>query len=145
MAPLRLLGLALLLAACQPGMSPIPSQPGSSRVEIPTRTAEAPGVTCGGGAYTGSMKLTGEATASPSVWLDWMGATVPIHFPVGYYATFDPGLTIHDPAGAPVVREGAEANANPRSWTGLYICIDDNPPVVRVYRLADVLPQPANT
>jgi len=91
------------------------------------------------------MTLAGDPSASPPIWLQWTSSHVPIIFPVGYYATFEPTLVVHDPTGVAVARQDDDANVNPQRWPGPYICVYSNPPIARVYRLADVLPQPPST
>jgi hypothetical protein len=116
----------LLVGACSP-----------ARFDLDTATAP-PGVSgCVGAGAIGPELLTGDAASRPNVWIAAdLGKRLSISWPPGYYATFDQGLRVMNPAGA-VVAKGGDDISNDGVWLPeLVICA--GPTQVYVWRSADL-------
>jgi hypothetical protein len=74
-----------------------------------------------------SMRLEGDPSADPPVWIEWQDHRIPTAWPPGYTATFAPGVEILDPGGVVVGHQGDDVNNN-YVWPGLTVC----PSTVRV-------------
>ncbi len=82
------------------------------------------------------MRLVGSPEASPAAWVVWTNdARIPVFWPSGFYATFDPALEVHAPEGPLVARAGDDVSSSPNIWPGYVVCSSDK--VVTVYRAID--------
>lgn len=83
------------------------------------------------------MRLHGDPAADPPVWVTWTSAQlIPVVWPDGFFATFNPSLEVRAPNWEIVAREGADVSTDQQAWPGLVICASDV--VVHVYRLVDL-------
>lgn len=83
------------------------------------------------------MRLIGSSEATPAAWVHWTGAArIPITWPSGFYAIFDPSLEVAAPDGTVVARAGDDVSSSPNIWTGYVVCASDK--VVHVYRAIDL-------
>jgi hypothetical protein len=98
---------------------------GAVRFALPAHTP-IPDVACAAPALQPPLRLHGNPSAIPPVWLTLSDQRhIPIVWPEGYYATFTPALEVHAPDGTAIAREGDDASTDPRSWPGLFVCASE--------------------
>ena len=125
-----LVGLAVLSCAGAPSRPP-----GPPRHELPA-ASDIPGISCAGLGYVPPMRLFGSSAANPSAWVVWTGETrIPIVWPSGFYAVFDPTFEVHSSDGRLVARAGDDVSTSPNIWPGYVVCAGDKS--VHVYRAID--------
>ena len=111
--------LAALAASCGPAVS---SESGPRRFRVPTAT-EVPGIDCAGLGFVPPMRLFGDPNDDPPVWVHWTDAThIPVVWPLGFYAVFDPSLEVRDADGRTVARLGDDVSTNSGVWPGFVVC-----------------------
>ena len=130
------LGGGLLVGLVVLSCAVAPSRPqGPARHDLPT-ASDIPGISCAGLGYVPPMRLFGSSEADPAAWVIWTGHTrIPIMWPSGFYATFDPALEVHSPDGGQVGRAGDDVSTSPTIWPGYVVCAGDK--LVQVYRAID--------
>jgi hypothetical protein len=105
---------AIVATACSTALPSV--EPGHSPADVIVVPLDvAPGAGLGSGPQGGcgsvafsDMRLQGDATASPAVWVVDVdgGDSHPIRWPPGFSARFEPALVIYDARGRAVGREG---------------------------------------
>jgi hypothetical protein len=125
-----LVGLVVLSCAVAPSRAP-----GPPRHDLPT-ASDIPGISCAGLGYVPPMRLFGSSSANPPAWVIWTGDTrIPIAWPSGFYAIFDPEFEVHSSDGRLVARAGDDVSSSPTIWPGYVVCAGDK--LVQVYRAID--------
>ena len=121
------LALCAVLAACvgrplaSNGPSPVALPSGAVALASVTPAPHAAG--CIGMGHNPPWTLHGDPNATPSVWAETgTEQRVPIFWPPGFYAQFDPSLEVSAPTGQRVAREGADLTTDDQVWPGLVIC-----------------------
>jgi hypothetical protein len=106
--------LAIAVAAC--GVPPVDDEPPGA--ELPTRSTEVGA--CAGIDY-GPLFLTGRPDLQPPAFARRGDRLIPIVWPPGFRAVFDPALKIIDEHGIAFAQEG-EDMSNSLIWPGLFVC-----------------------
>lgn len=81
---------------------------------------------CAGLGYDPPIRLHGSPNEDPPAWAQWGDAKhIPVEWPTGYYAIFNPSLTVVAPSGKAVAHDGDDMSTNTSPWRGMFVCASD--------------------